>query len=110
VALLRTACKENNIPLYAYCILPDHAHFLLSASEVQGIIEFVREIKSRSTKIAWQHGYGGKIWQRSFYDHFLRKDEDCRMVANYIINNPVRNGIVEHWKDYPFSGSLVYEL
>ena len=32
------------------------------------------------------------------------------MVANYIIHNPVRNGIVENWGDYPFSGSLVYEL
>jgi hypothetical protein len=32
------------------------------------------------------------------------------MVASYIIHNPVRNGIVEHWEDYPFSGSLVYEL
>ena len=110
VALLRTVCKENNIPLYAYCIMPDHAHFLLSASETKGIIEFVREIKSRSTKLAWQHGYRGTIWQRSFYDHFLRRDEDCTLVANYIVHNPVRNGIVEHWEDYPFSGSLVYEL
>jgi putative transposase len=110
VALLKTLCKENNIPLYAYCIMLDHAHFLLSASDTKNIIEFVREIKSRSTKIAWRYGYRGKIWQRSFYDHFLRQDEDCRMVANYIIYNPVRKGLVEHWDDYPFSGSLVYEL
>jgi len=110
VALLRTVCEENNIPLYAYCIMPDHAHFLLSASETKGIIDFVGEIKSRSTKIAWQHGYRGTIWQRSFYDHFLRQDEDCRMVADYIIHNPVRKGIVQEWRDYPFSGSLVYDL
>jgi REP element-mobilizing transposase RayT len=110
VALLRTLCKENNIPLYAYCIMPDHVHFLLSASETKGIIEFVREIKSRSTKLAWQDGYRGTIWQRSFYDHFLRRDEDCMLVANYIVHNPMRNGIVEHWEDYPFSGSLVYDL
>ncbi|MGA8849440.1 MAG: transposase [Dehalococcoidia bacterium] len=110
VALLRTICKENNILLYAYCIMPDHAHLLLSASETKGVIAFVREIKSRSTKLAWQHGYRGTIWQRSFYDHFLRRDEDCMLVANYIVHNAVRNGIVEHWEDYPFSGSLVYEL
>jgi putative transposase len=110
VALLRVVCKENNIPLYAYCVMPDHAHFLLSASKTKGIVEFVREIKSRSTKLAWQHGYRGTIWQRSFYDHFLRRDEDCVSVARYIVGNPVRKGIVEHWEDYPFSGSLVYEL
>ena len=110
MVLLRRVCKENNIPLYAYCIMADHAHFLLSASETKGIIDFVREIKSHSTKLAWQHGYRGTIWQRSFYDHFLRRDEDCMLVANYIVHNPVRDGIVEHWEDYPFSGSLVYEL
>lgn len=110
VALLKTLCKEDDIPLYAYCIMPDHAHFLLSASKERDIIGFVRELKSRSTRIAWQHGYEGRIWQRSFYDHFLRQDDDCREVADYIIHNPVRNGIVEHWGDYPLSGSLVYEL
>ena len=110
VTLLRRACEENNIPLYAYCIMPDHVHLLISASDKKGIIEFIREIKSLSTKVAWQHGYSGTIWQRSFYDHFLRKDEGCRAVAEYIIHNPVRAGMVEQWKDYSFSGSLVYEL
>jgi putative transposase len=110
VILLRMVCKENNIPLYAYCIMPDHAHLLLSASETKGIIEFVREVKSRSTRLAWEHGFKGTIWQRSFYDHFLRRDEDCTLVASYIVGNPVRKGIVEHWSDYPFSGSLIYEL
>ena len=110
VTLLRTACKENGIPLYAYCVMPDHVHLLMSASETKGIIDLVREIKSLSTRLAWQHGHKGAIWQRSFYDHFLRRDEDCMVSAKYIIGNPVRKGIVERWEDYPFSGSLVYEL
>jgi len=110
VSLLTTMCEDDDIPLYAYCVMPDHAHFLLSASETKGIIDFVGEIKSRGTKIAWQHGYRETIWQRSFYDHFLRQDEDCRTVAEYIIHNPVRSGMVENWEDYPFCGSLVYDL
>ena len=32
------------------------------------------------------------------------------VVAKYIVGNPVRKGIIERWEDYPFSGSLVYEL
>jgi putative transposase len=110
VTLLRTMCKESSIPLYAYCVMPDHAHFLVSASETKGIIELVRDIKSLSTRLAWQQGYKGAVWQRSFYDHFLRRDEDCTEVAKYILQNPVRSGIVERWQDYPFSGSPVYEL
>jgi putative transposase len=110
VTLLRTTCKENSIPLYAYCVMPDHVHLLLGASETKGIVELVREIKSLSTRLAWQHGHKGAIWQRSFYDRFLRRDEDCTEIAKYIVHNPVRKGIVECWEDYPFSGSLVYEL
>jgi putative transposase len=110
VIMLRMLCSENNVPLYAYCIMPDHAHLLLSASEKMGIIDFMREFKSRSTRAAWKHGLHGSIWQRSFYDHFLGSDEDCRTVADYIVQNPVRKGVVEQWGDYPFSGSLVYDL
>jgi len=110
VALLKEVCQKNNIPLYAYCVMPDHVHLLASASDKEGIVEFVGEVKSLSTRMVWQHGYTGTIWQRSFYDHFLRKDEDCLIVANYIVHNPVRERIVENWEDYPFSGSLVYEL
>ena len=109
-ALLKKECQENNIPLYAYCIMPDHVHLLISASDKKGIVDFVREMKSLSSKIAWQHGYIGAIWQRSFYDHFLREDEDCRTVTSYIVQNPVRKGIVENWREYPFAGSLIYEL
>jgi len=33
----------------------------------------------------------------------LRKDEDLLKVAEYIVYNPVRKGLVEDWRDYPFS-------
>jgi REP element-mobilizing transposase RayT len=48
-------------------------------------------------------GYKGRVWQRSFYDHALRKDEDIMKVGEYIVYNPVRKGIVQSWTDYPYS-------
>jgi REP element-mobilizing transposase RayT len=53
--------------------------------------------------LIWNEGFTGMVWQRSFYDHPLRKDEDLLKVAEYIIYNPVRKGLVEDWRDYPFS-------
>ena len=108
--LLTEHSSLNDIPVYAYCIMPDHVHLLISASEKKDIIGFVREIKSSATRMAWKYNHRGSIWQTSFYDHFLRKDEDLRQVVNYIIQNPVRKGIVTEWKSYPFCGSLVYDL
>ncbi|MEW6557423.1 MAG: hypothetical protein AB1349_08725 [Elusimicrobiota bacterium] len=50
-----------------------------------------------------------KIWQESFYDHFLRKEETLEMVSLYILNNPVRKGIVDRWDRYPYSWSNYYQ-
>ena len=46
-----------------------------------------------------------KLWQPSFYDHVLRKEEDLLDTVKYIFNNPVRKKIVAHYLDYHLSGS-----
>ena len=38
------------------------------------------------------------------------KDESVHRVVEYILNNPVRQGMVVNWQEYPFGGSLVYNL
>jgi REP element-mobilizing transposase RayT len=110
VKLLKEISSLAGIPIYAYCIMPDHIHLLLSASERKGIVEFIGEFKSRASRHAWKHNFKGSIWQKSFYDHFLRKEEDIKEVARYIVNNPVRKGVVQNWREYQFCGSLVYDL
>ncbi len=51
---------------------------------------------------------GRKLWQRSFFDHALRKEESLTDVACYIWENPVRAKIVEEPIDYAWSGSEVW--
>ena len=43
----------------------------------------------------------GPIWQRAFFDHGLRDDEDTAKVARYIVANPLRAGLVTKLGDYP---------
>jgi hypothetical protein len=40
----------------------------------------------------------------------LRGDEDIEVLVNYVLANPVRKGLVDNWRGYPFAGSLVFEL
>ena len=49
-------------------------------------------------------------WQKDFFDHIIRKEEGLINVAKYILDNPVRKGLVEHWQDYPFKGAIGCEL
>jgi hypothetical protein len=41
---------------------------------------------------------------------FLRKDEEPRTVVRYIIENPLRAGLVQSAEDYPFTGSQIYSM
>ena len=106
--LIETA-KEKQAKIYAYCIMPDHIHILLESSEQMDIIKFIKYLKGRFA--TWCRKNDKIIrFQKSFYDHILRKDEDIYTVAKYIIGNPVRAGLQDHFGDYPFAGSLVFKL
>jgi len=41
------------------------------------------------------------VWQPGFHDHALRKEEDVRAVARYVVANPLRAGLVQRIGDYP---------
>jgi REP element-mobilizing transposase RayT len=43
----------------------------------------------------------GAIWDVGFHDRALRRDEDVKVVARYIIANPIRAGLVKQVGDYP---------
>jgi len=75
--------------LMAVCAMPDHIHFLLAPIS-KNIVDLIGNWKGYATHLICKEGYKGKVWQRSFYDHALRKEEDIVKAANYIVFNPVR--------------------
>jgi REP element-mobilizing transposase RayT len=59
-------------------------------------------IKGRSAiSINRALGSHGQLWQKSFHDHALRKEEDLLAIARYIVANPLRAGLVKKIGDYP---------
>lgn len=51
ISVLRESSEKYEVPLYAYCIMPDHVHLLMSSSKDKDIISFIRELKSISTRL-----------------------------------------------------------
>ena len=86
--------------------MPDHLHLLL---ETDQCIDFVKSFKQK-TSYAFKQESGKTLWQKSYYDHILRPEENFTGVMKYIFNNPVRAGIVKHYLDYPQSGSLEIDI
>lgn len=45
----------------------------------------------------------GRVWQRRFWEHHIRGDEAFAACVRYCWINPVKHGLVEHPKDWPYS-------
>ena len=109
IALLAGESAATDACVYAYCLMPDHVHILISPGANDSLIRFVQRFKSRAARISRQLGKEGKLWQRGFYDHILRSEETVEVVARYILGNPVRKGLARSTVEYPFSGSFVFD-
>jgi len=110
VASLRLACDLHACQVLAYCFMPDHLHAVLLGTSAEAdtwkaFVHFKQGsgywLERRRPRISWQKG---------FYDHILRTDDDKATHIRYIVENPVREGLVRHWQDYPFTGSLGLDL
>lgn len=106
VMLLTDLAEDRGTELYAWCIMPDHVHFLVRDED---LVQLVRLFKGRLTPSARALNPDRPLWQRSFYDHGLRREESLVGVAKYIWENPVRAKIVDDATDYPWSGSTVWK-
>jgi len=84
----------------AACLMPNHLHWLIA--DAKEMVTSVGRLKSYSTTVAWHQGHCGRLWQQSFWDHVLRKDEEISKVARYIIENPVREGLAQEARSYPY--------
>jgi len=76
-----------------YCIMPDHIHMiLLIYTDADGRTQFAptisRVIKQFKGSITKQ--IGRPIWQKSFYDHGIRNQQDYDEIWQYIENNPLK--------------------
>ena len=104
---LRSATEES-VALIAYCFMPDHVHLLVAGtSETADGKRFIALAKQYSGFYYKQRTHQ-KLWQRYGFERVLRNDEATLAVARYIIENPVRAGLVMNARDYPFLGSSVY--
>ena len=105
IQIIRQLASLRHAAVYSWCIMPDHVHLLLQDQEV---VDFVRLFKGKMTPKARKIEAERRLWQRSFFDHAMRKEESLTNIACYIWENPVRAGMADEPEKYPFSGSEVW--
>ena len=49
----------------------------------------------------------GELWQPGFFDHVLRSEESYVEKWQYVLENPVRAGLVKELEQWPYQGEIV---
>ena len=90
----------NNINIDEYIIMPNHVHVIIEINDnvwtglklvptTHGLSEIIRGFKTFSSRKINDTNPTNKFqWQRSFYDHIIRKDESLNKIREYIMINP----------------------
>jgi len=101
----------------AFCLLPDHLHCIWTLPEGDSdypmwwkLIKerftriYLREEMFESRRNASKERRGERgVWQRRYWEHMVRDEEDLRRLCDYIHYNPVKHGLVRCAHEWPYS-------
>ncbi len=117
-------CRDGDVyRLDAYCIMSNHVHVVfapsLSEEELREVslpegLRFVSKnppldaiMKSLKGYTAWGAnralGRKGTFWEEESYDHVVRDGAEFDRIVNYVLNNPVKAGLVKDWQEWKWS-------
>ena len=116
-AAWRRVRQDRPFEVVAFCLLPDHLHCVWRLPEGDGDFSqrwmlikkgFTRQYlraggcESRQS-VSRQKKRERGIWQRRFWEHQIRNEEDLQRHVDYIHCNPVKHGLVGVVEDWPWS-------
>lgn len=104
--------KPLQVKIFAYCLMPNHYHFVLKEVEPNGIRKFIGNLQNSYAKYfnkRW--GRNGSLFQEMFKTVRIENDELFIHVTRYIHLNPLTNFVVKNVTElerYQFSSFPVY--
>ncbi len=108
-AALLALLQHHATSTIAWCVLPNHYHALVEASNILKILHELGRLHGR-TSHAWngEEGTRGRqVFHRST-ERFMRSERHFFATINYIHNNPVHHAYVRRWTEWPWSSAVEY--
>jgi putative transposase len=101
-----SVCNQSASVIYAWCILPNHYHFLVKTDRLKDLLQGMWRFHGRSS-FKWNgedQVRGRKVWH-SCFDRQIRSHRHFWSTVNYIHHNPVHHHYVTRWQDWPWSSA-----
>ena len=103
--LMREWFAAYGVEIWAYCLMPNHAHLIAVPSDEDGLRLAIGKAHLRySRRVNFREGWRGHLWHGRFASYPM----DARhtlAAARYIELNPVRARLVQEAQDWPWSSA-----
>ena len=104
--------RRKQIKLFAFCLMPNHVHFLLKELEKNGISRFMSNFQNSYAKyLNLKTDRTGSLFQAMFKAVRIESDEQLIHVCRYIHLNPLTSYVIKDPDDlerYPWSSYSEY--
>ncbi|MGC1377865.1 MAG: transposase [Anaerolineales bacterium] len=110
------ALDGERYDLVTYCIMSNHAHIAIDTAghifkpthagltAPYPLADTLKLLKGRTARYCNQAlKRSGAFWQHESYDHVIRDQQEYERIIRYILNNPVKAGLVENWEEWKFT-------
>ncbi len=104
--------------LVCYCIMPNHVHLVIDRVQVNdlsynllragrssklsytlsGILHSIKRYTAREANRVLHRS--GPFWQHESYDHVIRDRKELERIIGYVLNNPMKAGLVDDWQKW----------
>lgn len=93
----------------AWCVLPNHYHYLVYTESVLNILELLKLFHGRAAR-KWNledNQRGRKVFY-NYLERYIPSEERFRKTINYVHHNPVKHGYVDRWDIWEMSSAQAY--
>ena len=91
--------------LIAFCIMSNHVHLVFSQLDqsltLARIMKSLKRFTSRAANKILDRT-GKAFWQSESYDHLVRDERELTRITDYVLQNPVKAGLVDRWENWPY--------
>jgi REP element-mobilizing transposase RayT len=96
--------QDHGVAVGRYVIMPDHVHLFVRMGGDYCLGEWVKGLKRFMGTVCL--GTNRRVWQPGFFDHLLRHGEGYAEKWAYVVQNPVRRGLVTDSSKWPYQGEI----
>ena len=107
--LLATYKQEHALRVYHFALMPNHVHLILEVQFGRTLSKAMLGLNlSYSLFYRKRYGYSGHLWQGRFKSLLIERDSYLLECGRYVELNPVRAGLVQDPRSYPWTSYKIY--